>query len=234
MKKALIILIGLIVLTNIFCIPIELEGASAIDLPYVVIGKDLWLLNKNSGQRLFLLPESYYARIDNIDDTFYYITFNGVNGKVEKNLASTIGYHTEADGTMQELRVDAKYSMFTEIKLKSTMEGVSSDIPVPVDGSLIFIGKYPLTEEWYYVKYDTNYGYIKAEFTNKSSLILNDFIPVIKPIDISGEETIEKPVSNNRVVKILVITGLSVVLIIILVVLFRPSKNNKHRYYYEE
>lgn len=235
MKRALIFLIGLFVLTLTVSMPIKTYDAKAVDLPYVVVGKDLWLLSKSSGQRLFLLPESYYARIDNIDDTFYYVTFNGVSGKVEKNLASTIGYHTEADGTMQELRIDSKYSIFTEIKLKSTMEGSSTDIPVPVDGSLIFIGKYLLTEEWYYVKYDNHYGYIKAEFTNKPTLSINAFIPAVKPMAIGGDEgTVEKEVENNRVVKVLVITGLSVVLIIILVVLFRPGKNNKHRYYYEE
>lgn len=227
-------LIGVFLLTSIFCIPIVPTCAQSVDTPYVVVGEQLWLLSKDSGQKLFLLPESYYAKIDNIDENYYYVTFNGVSGKVEKAGTSTIGYHTEAEGTLQELRVDTKYSIFTQIKLKSSMEGASSDIPVPVDGSLIFIGKYLAAEDWYYVKYDNLYGYIKAEFTNKKTLEISIFIPAVKPIDPSGGSTIDNEDQNNKVIKILVITGLSVVLIIILVVLFRPTKSNKHRYYYEE
>lgn len=232
MKRALI-LIGIFVLTGIFCIPIMSDCAQSVDIPYVVIGTETWMLSKDSGQKLFLLPHSYYAKIDNIDENYYYVSFNGVGGKVEKNNVSTVGYHTEAEGTLQELKVDAKYSIFTEIKLKSSMEGASNDIPVPVDGSLIFIGKYPLAEEWYYVKYDNLYGYIKAEFTNKTSITINDFIPAVKPVEPISDGIIEED-DNNKVIKILVITGLSVVLITILIVLFRPTKSNKHRYYYED
>ncbi len=235
MKMAKIFFATLAFVCVLFLYPDFGGYANAVDLPYVVIGKDLWLLEKTSGQRLFLLPESYYARIDNIDDTFYYVTFNGVSGKVEKELASTIGYHTEADGTMQELRIDSRYSIFTEIKLKSSMEGSSVDIPVPVEGSLIFIGKYPLSEDWYYVKYDNRYGYIKAEFTNKPKLEINTFIPKVKPAEIEdGNGNVTEPTSDNKLIKILVITGLSVVLLIILIVLFRPGKKNRHRFYYEE
>ena len=235
MKKAKIIFATLAFVCVLFFYPHFGERAKAVDLPYVVVGKDLWLLEKTNGQRLFLLPESYYARIDNIDDTFYYITFNGVSGKVEKELASTIGYHTEADGTMQELRIDSRYSIFTEIKLKSSMEGSSVDIPVPVDGSLIFIGKYALSEDWYYVKYDNSYGYIKAEFTNKPKLEINTFIPKVKPAEITEEPVgeSEEPM-EGKLVKILIITGLSVVLMIILICLRSPGRKNKRRFYYEE
>ncbi len=235
MKKAIIVFTALAFVCVLFFYPVFAECANAVDLPYVVIGKELWLLEKTSGQRLFLLPESYYARIDNIDDTFYYVTFNGVSGKVEKELASTVGYHTEADGTMQELRIDSRYSIFTEIKLKSSLEGSSVDIPVPVDGSLIFIGKYPMSEDWYYVKHDNRYGYIKAEFTSKPDLAINTFIPKVKPAEFVEEPpaTQEEPM-EGKLIKILIITGLSVVLLITLIVLLSPGKKNKHRFYYEE
>ena len=45
--------------------------AFAVDIPYVVIGENVWLLDVESGSRLFLLPETYYAKISNLDENFY-------------------------------------------------------------------------------------------------------------------------------------------------------------------
>lgn len=205
----------------------------AVDLPYVVIGEDVWLMNKETGGKLFLLPETYYARVDNLDENFYYVTFNGVAGKVERNSVSSIGYHTEATGTMQELRIDSKYSIFTEIKLKTSMEGGSEEVPVPVNGSFVFLGKYPLTDMWYYVRYNEVCGYIRAEFTTVPEITIPAFVPQEKPSEIPPAEETEQP-KNNNLVKILVITGLSVALVVLLVLLFRPKKKGVNKYYYED
>lgn len=207
--------------------------AHAVDFPYVVIGGDIWLLDKDDGRKLFLLPETYYARVDNLDESFYYVTFNGVGGKVNRNSVSSIGYHTDAAGTMQELRIDPKYSFFTEIKLKSTMDGNAEDIHVPVEGSLVFLGKYPSSDMWYYVRYNEVCGYIKAEFTTSPDITIPAFVPEEKPADAPPPSEEETPEDNN-LVKILVITGLSVALIVLLILLFRPKKKGANKYYYED
>lgn len=209
--------------------------ACAVDLPYVVIGENIWLLNIDNGNKLFLLPETYYARVDNLDEYYYYVTFNGVSGKVARSSVSPIGYHTEATGTMQEVKIDSKYSDFTEIKLKSAMEGASEDLPVPVGESFIFLGKYPSNEMWYYVKCNDVYGYLRAEFTTTPDITISDFVPEEKPSDEIEEPTVESDGGGNaKIVKILVITGLSVALVILLILIFRPRKKGVNKYYYED
>lgn len=233
MKKLAIILI----LAYTLCLTaVGTSPALAVDTPYVVIGEDIWLLNKDNGSKLFLLPETYYARVDNLDENFYYVTFNGISGKVERSKVSTVGYHTEATGTMQELRIDNKYSYFTEIKLKSSLDGVSEDLTAPVNGSFVFLGKYPLTDMWYYVRYNDICGYLRAEFTTTPEISIPVFVPEEKPIE-NPEPAVdtEKPKeSNKNLTKILVITGLSVALVILLILLFRPKKKGVNKYYYED
>ncbi|MBR2479785.1 MAG: hypothetical protein IKB56_00580, partial [Clostridia bacterium] len=59
--------------------------------PHVVIEADIWLYD-DKGEKIFMLPKSYYARINNLDDTYYYVTFNGVAGKIKKNEVRAVGY----------------------------------------------------------------------------------------------------------------------------------------------
>lgn len=195
----------------------------------------MWLLRSDTGSRLFLLPETYYARVENLDEEFYYVTFNGIGGKVERSTVSSIGYHTEATGTICELRLDPKFSYFTEIRLKGSMDGGSADATAPVSGSFLFLGKYPTDSDlWYYVRYNDVCGYLKAEFTTSPDLYIAPFVPEPKP------ETDEEPIevieekNDGRLVKILVISGASVAAVVLLVVLFRPRKKGAHRYYYED
>ena len=59
----------------LFCVPAH-AVCYAQDTPFVVIEKDVWLLRED-GERLFLLPETYYAPLVGIDETYYEVTFNG-------------------------------------------------------------------------------------------------------------------------------------------------------------
>lgn len=212
--------------------------AYALDFPYIVIEGEVWLLDRTTGNRIFLLPETYYAKIENLDDSYYYVTFNGIPGKVDKTIVSSVGYHTTATGTIQDLQVGEKYRIFTGINLKTTMDSTGTDIEAPTAGSLIFLGKYPSIEMWYYVKYNESCGYIRAEFTTQPNLVIPAFVPEQKPLPAEegkpqqvGDSIIEK---TSDLTKILIISGLCVVLAVIIVLIFRPNKNKKNRYYYEE
>jgi hypothetical protein len=234
MKKIVMVLIIIVINFMMF---IPLNTAYALDFPYIVIEGEVWLLDRTTGNRIFLLPESYYAKIENIDDSYYYVTFNGVNGKVDKTKVSSIGYHTTAAGTIMDLQIGEKYRIFTGIKLKTTMDSSGTDIEVPTNESLIFLGKYPSTDIWYYVKYNEVCGYIRAEFTTQPNLVIPAFVPEIKPLD----ENVETPKNDDEkikvtpdLVKILVISGLCIGLAVIIILVFRPHKNKNNRYYYEE
>lgn len=237
MKKIVMILILIIINFVMLTMVVPLNTAYALDFPYIVIDGEVWLLDKTTGNRIFLLPESYYAKIDNIDDSYYYVTFNGVNGKVDKTKVSSVGYHTTATDTILDLQIGEKYRIFTGIKLKSTMDSSGTDIEVPTNESLIFLGKYPSSDMWYYVKYNEVCGYIRAEFTTQPSLVIPAFVPEEKPLTDGGETPAPddgkiKPTPD--LIKILVISGLCVGLAIIIILVFRPHKNKNNRYYYEE
>jgi hypothetical protein len=231
-KKFGLILIAAILM--VFFIPTGLP-VCAVSTPHVVIEGEVWLLD-SQGSRLFLLPETYYAKIDNMDNDFYFITFNGISGKVGKNLVSTIGYHTQASGTMQELRIDPQYYDFKTIALKSSMDG-GEEILLPVNDSFIFLGEYPLTEMWYCIRYNDKIGYIKAARTTAPNIQ----IPVFKPeqpqqpnTSGGGSEIIDTPKEKASLLRILIIAGLCVPAVILIFLLFKPQKPRKRRYYYDE
>lgn len=214
------------------------QSAYALSTPHIIIDGEVWLLSIENGNRLFLLPDTYYAKIDNMDDNFYYVTFNGVAGKVEKNLVSTVGYHAQAAGTMKEINIHSQYSDFVSIALKSSMDTSAQDIIVPVNESFIFIGEYPLTEIWYCVRYNEKIGYIKATRTTIPEMEIPSFIP--EAIESAEPPPIENPITEKnflkdpKVLRIIIIIGLSIPAIILIFLLFKPQKPKRHRYYYEE
>lgn len=236
MKKPVLIFF-LIFIISIFFIPTQ-GAAYALDFPYIVIEGEVWLLDKSTGNRIFILPESYYAKIDNLDESYYYVTFNGVSGKVDKTKVSSVGYHTTASGTIQDLQVGEKYRIFTGIKLKTTMDSAGADVEVPTDGSLIFLGKYPSTDMWYYVKYNESCGYIRAEFTSQPNMVIPAFVPEAEPTPTPDEKPKDDEgniiTKTSDLTKILVISGLCLGLAVIIILIFKPNKNKKNRYYYEE
>ncbi|NLL56510.1 MAG: hypothetical protein GX242_04780 [Clostridiales bacterium] len=235
MKK--VILIVMIIFINLIAMFFPQQEAFALDFPYIVVQGEVWLLDKESGNRIFLLPETYYAKIENLDDNYYYVSFNGVNGKVDKTKVSSVGYHATPTGTIQDIQIAEKYRIFTGIKLKSTMDSGGEDIEVPTSESLIFLGKYPSGEMWYYVKYNETCGYIRAEFTNQPNLVIPSFVPEQKPqadVEPGPDNSDSKVKVTPNLVKILVISGLCVGLAIIIILIFRPYKNKNNRYYYEE
>lgn len=234
--KKLVLIFFLIFLIFVFFIPTG--TAYALDFPYIVIEGEVWLLDKNTGNRIFILPETYYAKIDNLDESYYYVTFNGISGKVDKTKVSSVGYHTTATGTIQDLQVGEKYRIFTGIKLKTAMDSAGADIEVPTAGSLIFLGKYPSTDMWYYVKYNESCGYIRAEFTTQPNLVIPAFVPEKEPNSTSDDKPKEDEGNiigkTSDLTKILVISGLCLGLAVIIIIIFKPNKNKKNRYYYEE
>lgn len=233
-KVVLSVAVISIVFTAVFsAFNIAADFAYAADAPYVVIGEDVYLLDSETGRKLFLLPPTYYAVIDNMDEEFYYVTFNGVSGKVGKESVSAVGYHTVAPGTVQEIKIDSKYSVFTEIKLKETMEGKGEEYPVPTSESMFFLGKYPSEEMWYYVKYNDKCGYLKAEYTTAPDISTGVFVPEDKEKSVAEPETPDSPDSGN-LTKILVITGVCVAVVAVIVIIFLPKKKGGNKYYYED
>ena len=206
--------------------------------PHIVATSDVWLYD-DRGEKLFQMPSTYYARINNLDENYYYVTFNGVACKVNKNVVSAVGYHTTALGTMQEITFNSAYSDFTAINLKLHPDiGAENGVTIPNGETFTFIGSYPTdTDLWYYIKYGENYGYLRAERTSMVKPNIETFTPEPEPSTETFEETTEDTKKDiidnlgNTELKIIIIVGLAIPAVAIVILLFRPSRKKKDEYY---
>ena len=209
--------------------------AYAVSTPYAVIGADVWMLDE-SGTKLFLLPETYYAKIERMDDNYYYVSFNGVNGKIPKGSVSVVGYDKRVQDTQTIIRIAETYAVFTEIKLRTALEGEGAEeFAVPTNEPLTYVGTYKLGDGvWYYVAYAGTYGYILNTYTDTPSMEIKRFVPEREGTEEEREEkeVTEEKEEGSDLVKILIIGGLSLVLLVLTVVLFLPRKSKRHKYYY--
>jgi len=211
--------------------------AQSKSTPHVKITGDVWLLSID-GNKLFLLPDTYYAKIDNLDETYYYISFNGVSGKVQTTSVSTVGYHEKATGTMQDLKIADSYAEFDAINLKSRPDlSASNIVSMPIKDPFIFLGRYPAEDSlWYYVKYNQYYGYIKADRTSVPNIAFEAFSPLPfeddEPPAASAPQksVLDRIGSENDTLKIIIIVGLAVPAILIIFLIFKPTKYNSGRY----
>ncbi len=222
------------------------EPCVAAGNPYIIIAKEVWLLDSETGRRLFLLPETYFAAITGMDESYYTVCFNGVTGKVARSLVQTTGYHAEANGTAKTMHVSPKYASFSALRMRSSPElAEDENCPqIPVSEPFTYLGSYPISDEtWYYVGYGEARGYVLSSLCDTPSVVIEPFIPEKEKTDEptgnipQTTEPTSQPIQEadkSDVVKIIVIGGVGVVLIVILIVLFIPKKGkHRNRYYYE-
>lgn len=237
MKKLMYVIPIFILLFAAGFLPVD-SRAFALSTPHIVIGDGVWLYDSQTNNKLFMLPKSYYAKIDNLDNDYYYITFNGVSGKVEKELVSTVGYHTQAAGTMQELTIDPQFSDFNTITVKAAMDSSLNEFAVSTSEKFIFLGEYPLTEMWYCVKVADKVGYIKAARTTLPEINIPVFTPEIEPTDTAPVITYPEETENGNktTIRIIIIAAVCLVALLLVFLLFRPTgKTTKpKKYYYDD
>lgn len=216
----------------IFIMLFGFSGTAYADgTPHVKVEGEVWLTD-TAGVRLFLLPEGYYVRINNLDESFYYLTFNGVSGKVDKTTVVTVGYHAEAPGTKKEIAISDDFGEFSAINLKSKPDITSESVAeVPIDGTITFIGEYPAEELWYYVSYGDVYGYIRADRTSMPTPDYPVFVPEPEPdapASTTPEGTSEPEGEESTLLKIVLIAALVIPAIALIVFLFK--RNRRYRY----
>ena len=227
---ALIVLLGtLIYMPPPYNPPLALADNST---PHVAIDSDIWLYD-DKGEKLFILPSSYYARINNLDDSYYYVTFNGVAGKVKKNEVRAIGYEYQATGTVADLTIHGDYADFYGLQLKKHPDSQADNLlTIPTNATFTFIGKYPsgTGETWYYVRYEGTLGYVKANRTSAPTLEIPLFTPEITPpAEESNKKEEETPLISSvdsTELKIIIIIGLTLPALGIVVLIFRKRKGS--------
>lgn len=242
MKKSVcIVVLSAIIAFAVFALP-NGQPAEAASTPHIVVSGDVWLLSDN-GEKLFLLPDTYYARINNLDENYYYVTFNGVNGKVTKTTVSTVGYHATATGTSRDMTISGDYSEFVAINLKKAPDvGAENTCQVPLGETITYLGSYPTDGAlWYYASFNGSYGYVRAERTTMKTPSIPAFTPEILP-----EEPTAEPAEQDKTLldklddkdlKIVIIVGLAIPALAVVFLLFRPvvaRKRNKKETYYDD
>lgn len=199
--------------------------------PHIVIEGDVWLYS-DKGEKIFILPTSYYARINNLDDTYYYVTFNGVAGRVKKSEVRAVGYEFQATGTTADLNISSEYADFYGISLKKHPDSQADNLlTIPSGNSFTYIGTYPTDsgEKWYYVKYENVLGYLKASRTTAPDMEIPLFTPEVSTTPESEEEDM-KEVNNtikgvdSKELKIIIIVGLALPAIGIVILIFKRKK----------
>lgn len=193
--------------------------------PHVVIEADIWLYD-DKGEKIFMLPKSYYARINNLDDTYYYVTFNGVAGKIKKNEVRAVGYEFQATGTTADLTISSDYADFYGLQLKKHPDTQADNaLTIPMNATFTFIGKYPsgTGETWYYVKYENTLGYVKANRTSAPDLEIPLFTPEVSASPVPEEEEKKDSIISSidsTELKIIIIAGLAIPAVAIVVLIF--------------
>lgn len=242
MKKYVFFVTALFITMIATCLLPASSFAEATSTPHIVVSGDVWLLSE-SGEKLFLLPDTYYARINNLDENYYYVTFNGVNGKVVKTSVSTVGYHATATGTSRDMTIAGDYSEFVAINLKKAPDiGADNACQVPLGETITYVGSYPTDGTlWYYAQYNGSYGYVKAERTSMKSPSIPAFVPETLPVEETPEtDDTDKTVLDkldDTELKIVIIVGLAIPAIAVVILLFRPAlskRRNKKETYYDD
>ena len=115
---------------------------------------------------------------------YFFITFNGVNGKVARGAVSTTGYHLEARGTAATAFICQDFNDFASISLRARPLRQSNSVgEIPTSQEFLVLGEHPLTlENWFYIKVpaasgEPLFGFILAERTNIKELTFEAFIP---------------------------------------------------------
>ncbi len=199
--------------------------------PHIYSEGNVWLYDEK-GEKLFELPKTYYAKVNNLDENYYYVTYNGVAAKAKKNDCNSVGYHLIADGTIKPLTVSQEFSDFTAIEMKAHADvGAESILEIPTKATFNFIGRYPKDGElWYYVCYNDTYGYLRAERTSDPNVTFEPFIaetlPTVEtnstPVENENESILDKITPTE--LKIIIIVGLAIPAVAIVVLLFRKKQ----------
>ncbi len=242
-----IILILLFAISVVYSTPGSAK--EVVSKPHIVIGENVWLLSTD-GSKLFLLPKTYYAEIISMDDYYYFVSFNGVSGRVKKSEVTTVGYHAVAVGTQSEIKVSADYAEFSALLLKKSPDLSAENVTtIPINATFTFVGTYPVEDTmWYAVKWEQHFGYVKADRTNNNNIVLPNFVPADPPtieqdssgsdnapnsnVTSSGSSTLVGALTDLEqdgiTLKIVLIIGLIIPALIVIVLIFRPLTRKRH------
>jgi len=244
-----IILCFLLICFLMTCFTFNPVMASAEEEVYLLIDRDNVYLYADSYKKppLFILPTTYYVKvIESLDEYYYLVEYNGIQGLVKSSEVSSKTETNVHDPYYTSLNISAHIS--THLYKRPSFADAEDSGIVAYGLSLTYLGKISGekgtygTSTWFAVLYSGSIYYIHSAMTENLDLLEKSISPHPNSLSSTPSEesskTSEKkdPDSSSSVdiVRILLIVGMFVPIVIILVVLFRPKRKRSRRESREE
>lgn len=187
--------------------------------------------------KLFEIPSTYYFDVDEIDGDVFNIKYNGLENLYVKDASNFVPL-TDADkeplgGFTIELSLSSDASFYVKGKSAFTMKTLT-----PAEAPAItFIGKgeYDGTS-CIYVRCGGEYGYIPTSClkTKDGGIAMTDYIidlhPNYRPTVVPDKTVEKKAADPNKLTRIILIVGIVVPALVIVLLLFKPSKKGRYDY----
>ena len=197
---------------------------------------DVYLIS-TAGAVLFTIPSTYYFDITDYSDGKYAITYNGVSGlfiKTDANVARLTDADKEPRGGFSLELVLANDSDF----YKQGSFGFKKESVTPDNSPAItFIGKGEHDSKvCAYVRYGSDFGYIPYANlkTKDGGVAMSDYIidlhPNYRPNVVTDKNTEKKASDPNKLTRPILIVGIVVPALVIVLLLFKPSKKGRYDY----
>ena len=230
MKKMILIMVGLILISNF---P---QTAKAESLYYGKIKSESVYFYDEQKTQLFLLPYSYFVQVFDVEDEFYKVNYKDLEGYVKKEDVTLM------DGNPNTPFFDGNFVNYATFDLyekpnssSSILESFSENQSFDYYGTIIGEAMSELTDEWFYcstkINGQTLKGYIYAGVVeNKPDLSLNTEMFEEISEEVFTATTNGKEFSAlSTGTKILLIISIAVPSVFILYFLIKPTKMKKQK-----
>lgn len=190
------------------------------------------LPSDTDSQKLFLLEKTYYVFATASSGGFLRVQlFDNANG-----FAKISGFVRQSDvSPCDETPVLPHYPTETlsvnmsNALLKAQPSLTSSDIAVALNGqSVCFYGKAWSNPDWYYVKYETDFGFVQSRQLSELSISPHPtpiFTPEPEPLPDEKDET-DGIAPEGSAVEIILILLICIPAVVIVLLLFMPQKKH--------
>lgn len=224
-----------------FC-PSFISATATSNEYYKVTSNDVVFYNEDNNE-LFIVPNSYYLLKtgEQLTGDYYYVSYQGIDGKVLKTSVGTSVFDIEDPYYLNVVNLDKTFLLICSIP------SLTAEDPIYISDitrNFNFIGvtsDVSTTDKWYYVSYTSGanlrYGYIISSDTTKPELATTIPAFVEEPINTDSPspsttlnpDTPEEP--TNNLLRVLLILGISIPAVIVVFLLFRPSKGKGSNYH---
>lgn len=188
---------------------------------------------------LFAIPETYYFTYRNSGKNGRnYISYNGISDGIYIKETSAMSLNAEKDvGTCEGYSCDVNVTKGTTFYVQSTVwmtNQIDNDSVITLIGFSDFITPEGTTlYNAAYVKVGTTYGFVdKSSLTKTDGSQVTD-IPLhdnYKPQDVPDKTVETKAADPNKLTRIILIVGIVVPALVIVLLLFKPSKKGRYDY----